>query len=149
MSELSHAAITDAATGDPNFFFLWLAGKLRVYSHGFFEDDAESLKTGMERKFRHAFDASGIQPGQRMLDIGGGWGSFLQRCGLLLLVSHYSRHHLGNHDRNYCLINGWADRSLGRLGLFRGLEWVIARWREAPGRSATITHGSGASGKRS
>lgn len=35
----------------------------------------------MERKFRYAFDACGIRPGQRVLDIGGGWGSFLQFAG--------------------------------------------------------------------
>ena len=66
---------------DPEFFLLWLDGKLRAYSHGFFEDDNESLEAGMERKFRYAFDACGIQPGQRVLDIGGGWGSFLQFAG--------------------------------------------------------------------
>ena len=59
------------------------------------------------------------------------WIRLLQRSGLLLSVSHHSRHHLGNHDFNYCLINGWADRTLGRLGLFRGLEWMIARWSGA------------------
>lgn len=51
----------------------------------------------------------------------------LQRSGLLLSAPHHSRHHLGNHDFDYCLINGRADRTLGRLGLFRGLEWLIAR----------------------
>ncbi|MEA2603063.1 MAG: cyclopropane-fatty-acyl-phospholipid synthase [Acidobacteriota bacterium] len=66
---------------DPNFFLLWLDGKLRAYSHGFFESDDESLEAGMERKFRYAFDACGIQPGQRVLDIGGGWGSFLEFAG--------------------------------------------------------------------
>ena len=35
----------------------------------------------MERKFRYAFDACGLEPGQRVLDIGGGWGSFLQFAG--------------------------------------------------------------------
>lgn len=59
------------------------------------------------------------------------WIRLLQRSGLLLSVSHHSRHHLGNHDFNYCLINGWADRTLGRLGLFRGLERVITRWSGA------------------
>ncbi len=59
------------------------------------------------------------------------WIRLLQRSGLLLSVHHHSRHHLGNHDYNYCLINGWADRTLGRLGLFRGLEWMIARWSGA------------------
>jgi len=55
------------------------------------------------------------------------WIRLLQRSGLLLSVHHHSQHHLGNHDYNYCIINGWADRTLGRLGLFRGLEWVISR----------------------
>ena len=66
---------------DREFFLLWLDSKLRAYSHGFFESDGESLEAGMERKFRYAFDACGIQPGQRVLDIGGGWGSFLQFAG--------------------------------------------------------------------
>jgi cyclopropane-fatty-acyl-phospholipid synthase len=66
---------------DPNFFLLWLDGSLRAYSHGFFASDDEPLEAGMERKFRYAFEACGIQPGQRVLDIGGGWGSFLQFAG--------------------------------------------------------------------
>jgi cyclopropane-fatty-acyl-phospholipid synthase len=66
---------------DPNFFILWLDSKLRGYSHGFFERDDESLEAGMTRKFQYAFDACGIKPGQRVLDIGGGWGSFLQFAG--------------------------------------------------------------------
>jgi cyclopropane-fatty-acyl-phospholipid synthase len=66
---------------DPEFFLLWLDSTLRAYSHGFFADDAESLEAGMVRKFQYAFDACGIRPGQRVLDIGGGWGSFLQFAG--------------------------------------------------------------------
>lgn len=59
------------------------------------------------------------------------WIRLLQKSGLLLSVQHHSQHHQGNHDYNYCLINGWADQTLGRLGLFRGLERVIARWSGA------------------
>lgn len=55
------------------------------------------------------------------------WVRLLQRTGLVLSVRHHVRHHSGNHDVNYCIINGWADRTLGRLGLFRGLEWLIQR----------------------
>lgn len=66
---------------DREFFLLWLDSKLRAYSHGFFEADGESLEDGMVRKFQYAFDACGIKPGQRVLDIGGGWGSFLQFAG--------------------------------------------------------------------
>jgi hypothetical protein len=49
-----------------------------------------------------------------------------QRCGLLLSPDHHLRHHRGEHDSHYCLINGLADRTLGKWGLFRGLERVIA-----------------------
>lgn len=66
---------------DPEFFVLWLDTKLRGYSHGFFENDDEPLEIGMERKFRYAFDAVGLTPGQRVLDIGGGWGSFSEFAG--------------------------------------------------------------------
>ena len=66
---------------DPEFFLLWLDSKLRAYSHGFFEADDEPIEAGMERKFQYAFDACGIRPGHRVLDIGGGWGSFLQFAG--------------------------------------------------------------------
>ena len=59
------------------------------------------------------------------------WIRLLQKSGLLLSVPHHVQHHSGNHDYNYCIINGWADRTLGRLGLFRGLEWVIAVWSGA------------------
>ncbi len=59
------------------------------------------------------------------------WVRLLQKSGLLLSVPHHIQHHSGNHDYNYCLINGWADRTLGRLGLFRSLEWLIARWTGA------------------
>jgi ubiquitin-conjugating enzyme E2 variant len=46
----------------------------------------------------------------------------LQRVHLLLSPEHHLRHHSGAHDSHYCLITGWADDTLGRLGAFRGLE---------------------------
>ena len=48
-----------------------------------------------------------------------------QRLGFLLAHEHHVKHHIGNHDVNYCLINGFADKTLGRLGIFRGLERLI------------------------
>lgn len=49
----------------------------------------------------------------------------LQRTGLLLSPELHLTHHSGSHDEQYCLITGVADLTLGRLGLFRGLERVI------------------------
>jgi len=66
---------------DPEFFRLWLDRDHRSYSHGFFTADDEALETGMRRKLEFAYDACGIAPGQRVLDVGGGWGSFLELAG--------------------------------------------------------------------
>jgi len=55
------------------------------------------------------------------------WVRILQKSHLLISAKHHSQHHGGNHDYNYCLINGWADDTLGRAGFFRALELVIAR----------------------
>lgn len=67
---------------DSEFFLLWLDKKLRGYSHGFFEDDAEPLDVGIERKFKFALEACRVKTGDRVLDIGGGWGSMLEYAGL-------------------------------------------------------------------
>jgi hypothetical protein len=50
----------------------------------------------------------------------------LQRFHLLLSPDHHLRHHSGRHDRNYCLITGIADQTVGRLGAFRALERVVS-----------------------
>jgi len=66
---------------DAEFFTLWLDQKIRGYSHGFFESDDEAIESGMERKFQYALNACKLKPGDRVLDIGGGWGSFLEYAG--------------------------------------------------------------------
>ncbi|MGO9319488.1 MAG: fatty acid desaturase CarF family protein [Solirubrobacteraceae bacterium] len=55
----------------------------------------------------------------------GAFPRILQRSYLLLSPEAHLQHHSGNHDKNYCLINGVADRTLGRMGLFRGLEHLV------------------------
>ncbi len=58
-----------------------------------------------------------------------------QRLRLLLSPKHHLRHHSGNHDRNYCLINGIADDVCGNLFAWRGLEWIISSITGAVPRS--------------
>ena len=57
---------------------------------------------------------------------------WLQATGLLLSPRHHMQHHGGNHDFNYCIVNGWGDNTLGRLGLFRALEWLVERTHRRP-----------------
>lgn len=65
----------------PEFFELWLDRDIRSYSHGFFDADDEAIEVGMKRKFQYAIDAIGAKAGDRILDVGGGWGSFVQYAG--------------------------------------------------------------------
>lgn len=84
----------------PEFFELWLDRDIRSYSHGHFRSDEESLEAGMKRKFQYAIDAIGAKPGDRILDIGGGWGSFVQHAGEQgihvhsITISDESRHYV-------------------------------------------------------
>ena len=66
---------------DPGFFRLFLDSRHRCYSQGVFASDDEPLEDAITRKMDFAIQAAGIEPGMRVLDIGGGWGAFLQYGG--------------------------------------------------------------------
>lgn len=46
-----------------------------------FERDDETLEAAQRRKLDFAIDAYGIKPGDRVLDVGGGWGTFTEHAG--------------------------------------------------------------------
>lgn len=66
---------------DPRFFQLFLDQQHRCYSHGVFESDDEPLERGIERKLAFALDSIRARPGDRVLDVGGGWGAFTEYAG--------------------------------------------------------------------
>ena len=68
---------------DPDFFLLFLDTRHRAYSQGIFERDDEPLEDAIARKLDFARDAVGLKPGDRVLDIGGGWGAFTEYGGRL------------------------------------------------------------------
>jgi cyclopropane-fatty-acyl-phospholipid synthase len=65
--------------GDLHLYFL--DTQARCYSHGYFEREDETLESAIQRKLETAFQSAGIQTGMRVLDVGGGWGSFLEFAG--------------------------------------------------------------------
>jgi cyclopropane-fatty-acyl-phospholipid synthase len=65
---------------DPDFFLRFL-GVSRCYSHAVFDSADEALEVAMARKLDFAIAACRLRPGQRVLDIGGGWGAFAERAG--------------------------------------------------------------------
>jgi cyclopropane-fatty-acyl-phospholipid synthase len=64
-----------------NEFYLEFLDHTRCYSQAVFEDDDEPLETAQRRKLDFAIDACRLQPGDRVLDVGGGWGSFMEHAG--------------------------------------------------------------------
>jgi len=66
---------------DQEFYALFLDKRTRCYSHGLFKNQTEMLEDAMERKLDFALKSCKIKEGDRVLDIGGGWGSFVEYAG--------------------------------------------------------------------
>lgn len=80
----------------PNDFYLAFLDATRCYSQAIFERDDEPLESAQRRKLDFAFDSCRLRPGDRVLDVGCGWGSFTEHAGrrnvqvTSLTISHQS-----------------------------------------------------------
>ncbi|KLU27644.1 cyclopropane-fatty-acyl-phospholipid synthase [Caballeronia mineralivorans PML1(12)] len=61
------------------FYELWLDQNM-VYSCAYFENGDEDLATAQIKKIDHILTKIQLQPGQRLLDIGCGWGALVLRA---------------------------------------------------------------------
>jgi cyclopropane-fatty-acyl-phospholipid synthase len=52
----------------------------RAYTPGLYETDEDTLETSTRRKYDFAWEGLRLAPGQEVLDVGHGWGGFLQYC---------------------------------------------------------------------
>jgi cyclopropane-fatty-acyl-phospholipid synthase len=58
------------------FYFSFLDRKFRLYSQAVYTADDETLEQAAQNKLDYVMDSCRLGAGRRVLDVGGGWGSF-------------------------------------------------------------------------
>jgi len=61
------------------FYSAWLDPSM-TYSSALFEDDTPDLTAAQNNKYRRLAEAIDLRPGQKLLEIGCGWGGFAERA---------------------------------------------------------------------
>jgi cyclopropane-fatty-acyl-phospholipid synthase len=79
--EHDRQAISEHYDEDSEFFLTFLDTRHRCYTEGVFAYDDEPLEDAMTRKMDLAIDAIGVKPGDHVLEVGGGWGAFVEHAG--------------------------------------------------------------------
>jgi cyclopropane-fatty-acyl-phospholipid synthase len=107
-----------------DFFALWL-DRRRVYSCGYFRRADDTLELAQEQKLDHICRKLSLQAGERLLDIGCGWGSLIlwaaQRYGVRALGVTLSRNQFD-----------YAQRQIQEHGLEGRCEVRLLDYRDVP-----------------
>ena len=74
----NRAAITSHYDIDPQFFLSFLDPKTPCYTQGVYASATETLDIATIRKFDYCYDRLGLKPGDRILEIGPGWGAWFE-----------------------------------------------------------------------
>ena len=77
-TERDRRSISHHYDEDSEFFLNFLDHRHRCYTEGVFAYDDEPLEDAMTRKMELAVEALGLKPGDQVLEIGGGWGAFVE-----------------------------------------------------------------------
>ena len=110
-----------------DFYALWLDQRM-VYTCGYFPTGAETLDEAQEAKLDHICRKLRLKPGERLLDIGCGWGGLVmhaaQRYGVRALGITLSEAQAG-----------WAQQRIAASGLQARCEVRQADYRELGGEA--------------
>ena len=80
-SSVNRRAIGYHYTLGDDFYLSFIDQAYRFYSHCLFHSDDETVEQAAVHKLESMWDALNLKSGQRLLDIGGGWGGVTQYCG--------------------------------------------------------------------
>ena len=108
-----------------NDFYNWFLGESMIYTSGIFRDPAESLEEAQRRKLELVCDYVQMQPGDRHLDIGCGWGT---------LVCHAAKHH-DTQSTGVTLAKEqveWAGEVAEREGVTERVKFIVDDYRNIP-----------------
>lgn len=109
------------------FYRIWLDEKM-VYSCAYFENNHTSLADAQTRKLEHICRKLRLKPGEKMLDVGCGWGA---------LAMHAARHH-DVQVTGITLSRGqyeWARRRVREEKLEDRVTIELVDYRDVPGES--------------
>ncbi len=87
---------------ESDFFLTFMDKRHRCYTQGLFTSDDEPLEDAMTNKMDYALDAIGVKPGDRVLEVGGGWGAWVEYAGkrgihvTTLTLAEESEHYLND-----------------------------------------------------
>ena len=108
------------------FYRLWLDERM-VYSCAYFQTGEETIDVAQEAKLDHICRKLRLRPGERLLDIGCGWGGLI-----VYAAQHYGVHAVGItlSDSQFAL----ASERVKAAGLQERVEVLQLDYRDAPER---------------
>ncbi|HKS19620.1 MAG TPA: cyclopropane-fatty-acyl-phospholipid synthase family protein [Bradyrhizobium sp.] len=108
------------------FYSAWLDPSM-TYSSALFEDDTPDLTSAQNNKYRRLGEAINLRPGQKLLEIGCGWGGFAEyaakTCGAKVVGLTISR-----EQRDF------AQQRIQRAGLAEQVEIKLQDYRDERGQ---------------
>ncbi|QOY96804.1 class I SAM-dependent methyltransferase [Massilia sp. UMI-21] len=114
-----------------DFYAAWLDPAM-VYSCAYFENGDEDLATAQQKKIDHILRKIDLRPGQRLLDIGCGWGALVLRA-----AQGFGARCLGvTLSENQALL---ARERIARAGLQGQVEIRLQDYRDVDGEYDRIT----------
>lgn len=111
------------------FYRLWLDESMNYSSAWFAGDTAQTLSQAQTHKVRRALQAAAVQPGQRVLEIGCGWGALAE-----VACTEWGAHVTGITLSTEQL--AYAQERMQRLGVAERADLRLQDYRDLPASAA-------------